>query len=107
MLKAMGATLGTDRDTGRPRVDCLFESHGKAVNMRVATMAVEENSDEDSIMSCTTGVWRLAGLTTVTAADEGTARYPEQCSNSSCIESSNKPKTAFIYEKKRMERVYG
>ena len=99
MLKAMGATLGTDRETGRPRVDCLFESRGKAVTMRVAAMAVEDNSDEDSIMSCTTCVWRLAGLTTVTAADKGNVRYPEQCSNSSCIESSNKAKTAFIYEK--------
>ena len=77
MLKAMGATLGIDRESGRPRVDCLFESHGKVVTMRVAAMVVDYNDEEDSIMSCTTGVWRLARLTTVTAADEGTARYPK------------------------------
>ena len=76
MLKAMGATLGTNRESGRPRVDCLFESRGKVVTMRVVAMAIDYNDEEDSIMSCTIGVWRLAGLTTVTAAAEGTARYP-------------------------------
>ena len=99
MLAAMGAKLSTDRDTGRPRVDCVFESHGKAVNMRVAAMVVEETSDEDSVMSNTTGVWRLAGLTSRPAADEGTGRYPDQCSDSSCIEGSIDAKTAVNCEK--------
>ena len=101
MLKAMGCTLSTDIRTGRPRVDCQFKSHGKAVNMRVAAMAVDETSDEDSVMSHATGVWRLAVMG-LAAADEGTTRYRKQCSNTSesCIEQcSNTTKTAPIYEK--------
>ena len=41
LLAAMGAKLGTDRETGRPSVDCEFLSRGVAVHMRIAAMSVE------------------------------------------------------------------